>query len=246
MHVLNLTHNKSHSNFVWFNYSVYHKNSEKYLSSSYTSSLFSRKLLHCSTYTEHRLLGRGVNYCHALPRLRELCSATESCWARTVGHVMTCCKEGHQGSKSQTSKKHKSQAFDFRDLFHIVPHNTQIGVVIHIRVIHGSNPQQNVGPFTCPLFECLPLFTNMLVFQPKSWGDFRDISATEMCRTQVLHGHTCYVFVYMYYCWQEAMGIDTATNHLQLCCNLSWITPNIRYPKRDTMGCLVSLRSKNG
>jgi hypothetical protein len=119
--------------------------------------------------------GRGVNYCHALPRLRELCSATESCWARAVGHV---ARRATRGQNHRPPKKHKSQAFDFRDLFHVVSHNTQIGVVIHIRVIHGSNPQQNVGPFTCPLFECLPLFTNMLVCQPKSWGDFRDISAT--------------------------------------------------------------------
>ena len=178
MHVLNLKHNKSHSNFVWFfHYSVYHKNSKKYLSNSYTTAVCFQENCCTAPPAEHPCVSRG-SWGQLLPCTSATSGALFSNWILLSSGSRTCCKEGHQGSKSQTSKKHKSQAFDFRDLFHVVSHNTQIGVVIHIRVIHGSNPQQNVGPFTCPLFECLPLFTNMLVCQPKSWGDFRDISAT--------------------------------------------------------------------
>ena len=85
----------------------------------------------------------GVNYCYELPRLRELCSATESCRAREFGAFTAAL-------------------------------NVWVSTL-------GS----------------LPLFTNMLAFHPNSSGD--KIYFSNNSEVQVLHGHTCYVFVYIYY-----------------------------------------------
>jgi hypothetical protein len=175
-------------------------------------------------------------------------------WILLSSGSRTCCKEGHQGSKSQTSKKTQiSSIWLSGSISRCVPQYSNWGRYPHQGHSWLKSSTERWA-FHLPAVRVSTIVYQHVGLPTQIMGWFQRYFSNSSA-VEVLHGHTCYVFVYMYFCWQEAMGIDTDTYHLQLCCSaaqhhpqlwLSWITPNIRYPKRDTMGCLVSLRSKTG